>query len=37
MNFYDKCLKQIADDFLLGETNLLGKNKISIKKAKPVI
>lgn len=37
LDFYGRCLKQIADDFLLGKTNSLGKNKISIKNAKPAI
>ena len=33
---YRKCLHQIADDFLLGKENTLGKTKTGIHKAKPL-
>ena len=33
---YRKCLQQITDDFLLGKTNSLGKNKMAIENAKPL-
>lgn len=37
MGFYETCLKQIADDFLMGKTNSLGTKKISIEKVKPIV
>ena len=37
MGFYGSCLKQIADDFLLGKENSLGTKKGSIEKTKPLM
>jgi hypothetical protein len=37
LDFYSRCLKQIADDFLLGKANSLGAKNLSIEKAKPVM